>query len=88
MADSEDPADDLVFEAWLHKAATEAVIGHYESITARTSALADEIAEVFVAFDRDAGMQVAGAGAGRAASAPSRCRATRSSTRAASSAGS
>ncbi len=58
MADSDDPADDLVFEAWLHKAATEAVIGHYESITARTSALADEIAEVFVAFDRDAGMQV------------------------------
>ncbi len=58
MADSEDPADDLVFEAWLHKAATEAVIGHYESITARTTALADEIAEVFVAFDRDAGMQV------------------------------
>ena len=66
MADSDDPADDLVFEAWLHKAATEAVIGHYESITARTSALADEIAEVFVAFDRDAGDAGAGAGAGRA----------------------
>jgi hypothetical protein len=58
MADSDDPADDLVFEAWLHKAATEAVIGHYESITMRTSALADEIAQAFVAFDRDAGMQV------------------------------
>jgi hypothetical protein len=58
MADSEDPSDDLVFEAWLHKAATEAVIGHYESITARTSALADEIAEVFAAYDRDAGMKV------------------------------
>jgi hypothetical protein len=58
MADSDDPADDLVFEAWLHKAATEAVIGHYEAINARTTALAEEVAAVFVAFDRDAGFRV------------------------------
>ena len=59
-ADSDDPADDLVFEAWLHKAAMEAVIGHYEPIAERMSALADEIAEEFVALDRDASLQVAG----------------------------
>ena len=59
--DADQPADDLVFEAWLHKAAMEAVIAHYESITDRTAALADEVAEQFVAFDRDAGFQVEGA---------------------------
>ncbi|MET0145813.1 MAG: dynamin family protein [Ilumatobacteraceae bacterium] len=58
MADSEHATDELVFEAWLHKAAMEAVIGHYESISTRTSALADDVAQFFVAFDRDAGFHV------------------------------
>ena len=51
------PADDLVFEVWLHKAAMEAVIAHYQSIADRMSALSDEVAQLFVAFDRDVGFQ-------------------------------
>ncbi len=57
-ADTDRPADDLVFEVWLHKTAMEAVIAHYEAIAERMSALADEVAQQFVAFDRDVGFQV------------------------------
>jgi hypothetical protein len=57
-ADTDRPADDLVFEVWLHKTAMEAVIAHYEAIADRMSALADEVAQQFVAFDRDVGFHV------------------------------
>jgi hypothetical protein len=57
-ADTDRPADDHVFEVWLHKTAMEGVIAHYESIADRMSALADEVAQQFVAFDRDVGFQV------------------------------
>jgi hypothetical protein len=60
-AESDDVADDLVFEAWLHKAAIEAVVGHYELIVDRTSALADEVTEHFAAFDPHARFDVEGA---------------------------
>jgi hypothetical protein len=56
--DADNPADDLVFESWLHKATMEAVLAHYSTITERASALADEVAELFVAFDRESEFHV------------------------------
>jgi hypothetical protein len=57
-ADSDHPADDLVFEVWLRKTAMEAVISLYQLISDRASTLSDEIAELFVEFDRDIGFRV------------------------------
>jgi hypothetical protein len=56
--DANNPADDLVFEIWLHKAAMEAVLAHYTAIRDRASALAGEVAQQFQAFERDTGFHV------------------------------
>jgi tRNA U34 5-carboxymethylaminomethyl modifying GTPase MnmE/TrmE len=58
--DSDVAAEDLTYETWLHKAAMEEVIKHYESIVDRVSALADETAERFATFDQRAGFRVEG----------------------------
>jgi hypothetical protein len=57
-ADADRPADDLVYEVWLHKTAMEAVVEVYQAISDRAAALSDEIAEMFVVFDRDVGFHV------------------------------
>jgi hypothetical protein len=56
--DEDVPADDLIFEAWMHKTAIESIVAHYESIVDRTSALADEVAQYFTTLDRQAAFQV------------------------------
>ena len=50
--------DDLVYEAWLHKATMDEVLAHYDRIGERMSALSDEVAEQFLALDRNASLQV------------------------------
>jgi hypothetical protein len=56
--DVDDPSDDLVFEAWVHKAAIEAVVGHYELIVERSNVVAEEIGQYFATLDRQASFQV------------------------------
>lgn len=50
--------DDLVHEAWMHKATMDQVLGHYDRIGERMSALSDDIAAQFVVFDPDASLPV------------------------------
>jgi signal recognition particle receptor subunit beta len=56
--DSDDPADDLVFEAWVHKSVIEEVVAHYALISERANALAEEIDAHFATLDREAAFQV------------------------------
>ena len=56
MSTPTESADDLVFEAWLHKATMDEVIAHYDRIRERMTALSDEVAEHFLALDRNAAL--------------------------------
>ena len=68
--DEEAPADDLVFEAWLHKVTIEAVVEHYRLIADRADALAAEVAEEFAALDRHAAFEAPAPRARPSCSAP------------------
>jgi hypothetical protein len=56
--DAEGSADDLAFEAWLHKATMDEVVAHYDRIRERMTVLSDEVASHFLALDRSAAFSV------------------------------
>ena len=56
--DADGSADDLAFEAWLHKATMDEVVAHYDRIRDRMTVLSDEVAAHFLALDRSAAYSV------------------------------